>query len=607
MALAPLLHHRWIVATSPALVVAVVALVALLATPAEARKRGALEVARTDYGKVLRKDGELQVVHLPDHVRPHFFAFHERVLADLTREMSRRSSSGSSYGYGSSSRTKRWGERFEDAGGWGKPETVYELLPDGRSIGYSVHQRGEPIPGTYFVAEDDARRYRRSSPEEHAQLLARSREDLRATARRSAEAGYRFRDPREPMEGALRRFHFVGGLDLSRVVPQDPQVELRAEYRNATGKAREWQRAGLGMDRPPLRESTDDVRTLKHSWTAGGVDHALETRTYPLKSGGYVAETVHRVGAQATTYHARLRSDGTASALTHEAFVQLWRTGHGPIKRAHAPHRIHFIHDERAGVASTTAAPLTRSIVRRLSPLARGQARSVGEVVDGGGYGRGTAFLIKAPDRSGRAWVMTNAHVAKSEANARALSVRFEDGPRTYTGVTSRVLFLEPGLDAAILEVTLPGLPAAFAAAPLLRREARAGEALHVIGFPGVDALTRERDDETLLRFVAAPKGTPFQRALKAISLGRESGGGAVRLIEGAPHLDYDAPTLPGSSGSPVFAEGGVLALNARSHALKARREEGKPPGACAVPMERILATLERTQPALYRKLTVVR
>jgi S1-C subfamily serine protease len=270
-------------------------------------------------------------------------------------------------------------------------------------------------------------------------------------------------------------------------------------------------------------------------------------------------------------------------------------------------HRLHFIHDERV-----SAAPGIRSILRRLSPRTRAEARAVGHVLDEGN-GAGTGFLVKAPGKSGLAWVMTNAHVVKHETNASKLEVRFEDAGRGWTGRVRRALFFDRSVDAALLEVELPKLPGSFKAATLLDRPVRAGEALQVIGFPGVRIV---KDDKVRRRIIAAPAGASFPRpSLKTIALGHENAFGAVQMIRGAsqsrsiPVISAETVTLPGSSGSPVFAaRGGVVALHALATTISdSLSKPGGVPESHEVPMERVLARIRQVRPELVRELTLSR
>jgi hypothetical protein len=273
----------------------------------------------------------------------------------------------------------------------------------------------------------------------------------------------------------------------------------------------------------------------------------------------------------------------------------------------HVLHRLHFVHDDRV-----SAAPGIRSILRRLSPRTRAEVRAVGHVFDEG-RSAGTAFLVKAPGRSGLAWVMTNAHVAKHETRASDLEVGFEDAGRAWTGRVRRALFLDHGVDAALLEVELPSLPGSFKAATLLDRPVRAGEALHAIGFPGVHIV---KDDRVRRRIVAAPGIASFPRPpLKTIALGREKAGGAVQMIRGGslprpiPVVSADTVTIPGSSGSPVFAaRGGVIALHSLATEISdSLSEPGGVPDSHDVPMQRVLARIRQVRPELIRELAIAR
>lgn len=187
-----------------------------------------------------------------------------------------------------------------------------------------------------------------------------------------------------------------------------------------------------------------------------------------------------------------------------------------------------------------------------------------------------TAFLVHrqpTPDGPDRALLLTNEHVASSEADVSVLArgpghvVTFPDGSKAKT---VRILSSSRELDYALVEVELPA--AARVEPVVLRREPpRAAESVYAVSaFVNIDLPggpeTGVKVTDLNRRFVEAAmqdkKSIPsIQTGTLKTALPRVitfKGGKKVTVV------DSDLPNRPGGSGSPVFSreDHRVLALH---------------------------------------------
>jgi V8-like Glu-specific endopeptidase len=201
-------------------------------------------------------------------------------------------------------------------------------------------------------------------------------------------------------------------------------------------------------------------------------------------------------------------------------------------------------------------------------------AQSVGVISHAASGRLGTGFLVRGGDMipalGDELIVVTNAHVISDppEPNAIVFSdaiIAFEavDSKRSYefTGVVWQSPIKK--LDCALLRLKEQpaGIkPLAIAAniAPIPKTDAEARPRVYVIGYPGGRDLAFSIQDNEMLDHEAPPEGLPADPS--------------------ACHVQYRAPTEPGSSGSPVFeaAQWRVIALH-HAGAEAMRKLNGKP------------------------------
>jgi S1-C subfamily serine protease len=182
------------------------------------------------------------------------------------------------------------------------------------------------------------------------------------------------------------------------------------------------------------------------------------------------------------------------------------------------------------------------------------RADSVAMVRQEDGRGIGTGFLVRGgdirPDLGDEPLLLTNAHVVSDDPVDQALpreaaTVTFEardaaaDSRREHR--VAEIVGHSPraALDFSLLR--LAPRPEGLPVCPVGKRLPAVGsgekQRVYVIGHPEGRELSFSLQDNLLLDHEAPPRGTPS--------------------LEGRVLLHYRAPTEPGSSGSPVFEQGG--------------------------------------------------
>jgi hypothetical protein len=180
------------------------------------------------------------------------------------------------------------------------------------------------------------------------------------------------------------------------------------------------------------------------------------------------------------------------------------------------------------------------------------RARAVAKIRQPDGQGVGTGLLVRGgdlqPALGDELVLLTNAHVVSDDPAQRAAvtsdeaEVTFEalaepGGAPPRHRVRELVWTSAPGaLDASLLRLDPP--PVGIEPCPVAKNLPTADDSqrVYVIGHPLGGELSFSLQDNRLLDHEGPPKGQPSQ---------------AGRCL-----LHYRAPTEPGSSGSPVFAQG---------------------------------------------------
>ncbi|MCI4645151.1 MAG: trypsin-like peptidase domain-containing protein [Hyphomonadaceae bacterium] len=209
-------------------------------------------------------------------------------------------------------------------------------------------------------------------------------------------------------------------------------------------------------------------------------------------------------------------------------------------------------------------------IERLAGAMRRSRALCAIETVTHGGWQRiGTGFVVEGdvlhPDWAGETYIVSNHHVtsggdaslSSSFQRCRAVFVDLDpldDTEASYTVEFAGVIWEsnEANHDVAVLlpATDLPSQAAALSARdvseylPKRRDVDRDGTDMHVVilGFPGGGKLSYSFGDEMLLDHDACEPGKAVRPPLE---------------LDGRPiHLHYRTPSLPGSSGSPVFEAG---------------------------------------------------
>lgn len=176
-------------------------------------------------------------------------------------------------------------------------------------------------------------------------------------------------------------------------------------------------------------------------------------------------------------------------------------------------------------------------------PLGAERTRAVGRIVTKNGMGFGTGFLISPR------LLMTNNHVLEDEKAAGRARVEFDFVRRFDGSVRATQLFrLLPG-EFFITSTTGddPNLDYTIVAVESVNSQ---GDELAERGFIPLDAASGKLLVKELANIIQHPGGEPQQIAL------RDS-----KVVESSDHfIRYEADTLPGSSGSPVFNDQWQLA-----------------------------------------------
>ncbi len=209
-------------------------------------------------------------------------------------------------------------------------------------------------------------------------------------------------------------------------------------------------------------------------------------------------------------------------------------------------------------------------IERLAGAMRRSRSLCAIETVTHGGWQRiGTGFVVDGevlnPDWAGRSLIVSNHHVtsggdatlSSSFQRCRAVFVDLDpldDTEASYTVEFSGVLWEsnEASHDVAVLvpDGGLPGQAVALGTndiseyLPKRRPVEQDGTDMHVVilGFPGGGKLSYSFGDEMLLDHDACEPGRAVRPPLR---------------LDGRPiHLHYRTPSMPGSSGSPVFEAG---------------------------------------------------
>lgn len=220
--------------------------------------------------------------------------------------------------------------------------------------------------------------------------------------------------------------------------------------------------------------------------------------------------------------------------------------------------------------ASGRAAGAMIDVSRMIAAVRRARSLCAIETVSQGGWARiGTGFVVDG-DVLNAAWkghqfIVTNHHV--TSGSDKSLSSSFQRCRAVFVDIdpldnreTSHVVEFqsvvwespENAHDTAVLKPAGP-LPAECTPLtvrdmtdylPKRREEDRDGTDMHVVilGFPGGGELSYSFGDEMMLDHDACPPGQAVRPPLK---------------LDGRPvKLHYRTPSLPGSSGSPVFEAG---------------------------------------------------
>jgi hypothetical protein len=180
------------------------------------------------------------------------------------------------------------------------------------------------------------------------------------------------------------------------------------------------------------------------------------------------------------------------------------------------------------------------------------RARAVAKIRQPDGQGVGTGFLVRGGDLHGPLGdefvLLTNAHVVSDDPAQRA-AVTSDEAEVTFEALAEPggapprhrarelVWSSAPGaLDASLLRLDPP--PVGIEPCPIAKNLPTSNDSqrVYVIGHPLGGELSFSLQDNRLLDHEGPPKGQPSQ---------------AGRCL-----LHYRAPTEPGSSGSPVFAQG---------------------------------------------------
>jgi hypothetical protein len=180
------------------------------------------------------------------------------------------------------------------------------------------------------------------------------------------------------------------------------------------------------------------------------------------------------------------------------------------------------------------------------------RARAVAKIWQLYGQGVGTGFLIRGGDLHGplgdELLLLTNAHVVSDDPAQRA-AVTSDEAEVSFEAMAApssaalrhrvrELVWNSPpeALDASLLRLDLP--PSGIEPCPIAKNLPTANDSqrVYVIGHPLGGELSFSLQDNRLLDHEGPPKGQPSQ---------------AGRCL-----LHYRAPTEPGSSGSPVFAQG---------------------------------------------------
>jgi hypothetical protein len=181
------------------------------------------------------------------------------------------------------------------------------------------------------------------------------------------------------------------------------------------------------------------------------------------------------------------------------------------------------------------------------------RARAVAKVRQSDGQGVGSGFLVRGGDLHAplgdELLLLTNAHVVSDDPAQRA-AVTSEEAEVSFEALAEpgraaprhrvKALVWNSGpdaLDASFLRLDPP--PGGVEPCPVAKNLPTPGESqrVYVIGHPLGGELSFSLQDNRLLDHEGPPKGQPSQ---------------AGRCL-----LHYRAPTEPGSSGSPVFAQAG--------------------------------------------------
>ncbi len=499
-------------------------------------------------------------------------------------------------------------DRWTEAGVTCSLETEsYKLRGARRFISHTLVIRGARVTDHYVEltptrrgttlraiarAEYDAARAR-------ADWLPPEREELRATATRSGWPGYQLRDPREPMDRLLARFHYPGSADLSRIaLPAGVQVTRKAD-------------ASRGR-----HELVDRWRTPEGEWL-------LKTVSYRLGDGDRYAVHTHLESPGGTEDHhvllERTRTGARTRPLDRRAFEQAWQAEHlpsaSPRRRGELRHRLHLVH----GLPDREGVPGKRGVLDRLRPRTRAEAAAVAAIYQpsqGGyqgprSYWRGTAFLVAAPEARRPGLVLTNHHTLVLGPDGRPdMIFRFDDGKTATQVRAARVVYDSVALDAAIVELAPATLPALQPLA-LVDRVPATGARVVITGYPDLSLLPRDalthaalgRNYPRHLDEVPSRPGEQPRRSqltAKSIATGQVTGGDR----DGGFH--HDAVCEPGNSGSCVsLAEGGAIGLH-RAHV--APRDATHPlTEGVATSIRDLLADLRARSPAVYSRLTVTR
>ncbi|MCB9554875.1 MAG: trypsin-like peptidase domain-containing protein [Deltaproteobacteria bacterium] len=253
----------------------------------------------------------------------------------------------------------------------------------------------------------------------------------------------------------------------------------------------------------------------------------------------------------------------------------------------------------------------------------------------------GTAALVMRDGNLG--WVLTNYHTIYDEKDDAPLAqadneplkrrdVRFEDGTRAWVARFRNVVYRNPRLDVALVEVALPtDFPQQIAPLKLRASKVKAGAKLNVIGYPALrhlpyhfqslaavpkhfglylDAYSEQSPDNN-------PRWTAeTSLAVKMIAQATEVNKGVVEERggrRGKPSIRLYTATLPGSSGSPVLdQQGAIVALNwggpKETETNNQQQVYGELPldVASAIPINAIVADLEKNAPQLLKRLTLL-